>query len=148
MPVTQKNTTSSWDSSAKFWTDLSRADDWRSDWSRTMLGLIEATRGRWEPALECCTRMGLTLEWARRGDRSLWVTAELTDERDLDLVKIAIHRKWTQRSGDRRGTPAGVVGGDICRVDNAPQVLESFLLQLAEPPAPRRRRLARLHRLD
>ena len=98
--------------------------------NRICLDLLRQARSRWEGVLECHRAMGFhMIFWPSDAPHTISVRGEPRAESATD-VTVAIRLLTAPRSNAVAG---GEISGDICRVENAPAVLEAFLLQLGAP---------------
>jgi len=125
-------TADSWDDADTFFAVFERDADDRGAMSNINLHLLRNARPRWSRALECYVVMGFGMVFSPRGaPYTEWVRVE-PQLRNCGLV-VAVSLRTSRPLGPSRNTGGTPVGGDICRPETAPVVLESFLLQLGEP---------------
>ena len=93
--------------------------------ARLYLSLLEGARARWEPAIEVHDWRLDLLSLRARGRDSQQIQV---DYRRRDGEPIVV---FSLGPPGMNASPA--VTGDICRPETAPQVLDAFLLQIAQP---------------
>jgi len=96
-----------------------------SDAGRAYLSLLEAARPRWESSTTVHPwRLDVLALRPVAGDLAVQVEYRVRDGQPIMIFTL----------GHGHGiTPFPVVSGDVCSLDAAPQVLDAFLLQVAEP---------------
>jgi hypothetical protein len=125
-------TADSWDVADAFFAEFEADADERGEMSNLNLRLLREARTRWSKSLECHRVMGFGMVFNPRGaPYTDWVRVE-PQFRKAGLV-VAVSLLTSRPLEPHRNSGGTTVGGDICRPETAPAVLESFLLQLGEP---------------
>lgn len=121
-----------WESADEFFARLAGDQDRRGRMSGINRSLLLGARPRWANQLTCIPVMGICMGFkSARTVRSEWVRVEpRPDEEAGPTVAVTLQSSTLLRPPTRYSEP--VVGATICRVANAPVVLESFLLQIGD----------------
>jgi hypothetical protein len=106
------------------------------------VALLSALRDRWEPVIHVETSMLFDLNLTPAGRTVRDVKAPLSfvqvrhqspaDNQSGLVVKVSLVQYTPRASLSEPGGHA-TVAGDLCRAENAPVVVESFLFQIADP---------------
>jgi hypothetical protein len=95
-----------------------------------MIGFVEALRGRWEARINVDTSMFDLIFTARGVDKHTMVRVEGRPPTGADLLFVVSLLEDRPRQGlDERGGQLEIAG-DICRPENAVNVVDSFLTQI------------------
>jgi hypothetical protein len=95
-----------------------------------MIGFVEALRERWEARVNVDTSMFDLVFTARGGDKHTAVRVEGRPPTGADLLFVVSLLEDRPRQGlDERGGRLEIAG-DICRPENAANVVDSFLTQI------------------
>jgi hypothetical protein len=126
-------TVDSWDDAEAHFAEFAGDDDKRGRMSAINLDLLRGARPRWSAAAECYFVMGFAMVFSpREAPYSQWVRVE-SRVPDVGESTVAVSVLTCRPYPPGQPNGGSVLGGDICFVPIAPIVLESFLLQIAEP---------------